>query len=152
LHFHGFVEGDDISKGTVDVVVTDGYTGNIALKTAEGTVCLIVDFLRKALHSSLMSRIGYLFAQGAFRILIKKLNPKTSNGAVFLGLNGIVVKSHGSADAEGFAFAIDVAVDIAAADLIKKIVADLALLDSLKLSSATQSSILISKNSEIALS
>lgn len=152
LQFHGFVEGDDISKGTVDVVVTDGYTGNIALKTAEGTARLIVEFLGNALRSSLMSRIGYLFAQGAFKALARKLDPKTSNGAVFLGLNGIVVKSHGGTDAEGFAYAIDVAVDVAAADLVQKIVADLALLDGFKPSGAAQASNSIPENSEAVLS
>lgn len=151
LHFHGFVEGDDISKGTVDVVVTDGYTGNIALKTAEGTARLIVEFLGSALRSSLMSRIGYLFAQGAFRALAKKLDPRASNGAVFLGLNGIVVKSHGGTDAEGFAYAIDVAVDVAAADLLQKVVADLALLDGFK-PVAAQISKSINKESEAAVS
>jgi glycerol-3-phosphate acyltransferase PlsX len=131
MNFHGFVEGDDISKGTVDVVVTDGYTGNIALKTAEGTVRLIVEFLRSAMRSSILSKIGYVFAQSAFRALATKLDPRTSNGAVFLGLNGIVVKSHGDTDAMGYAYAIDVAVDVAAADLLNKIVSDLAGLDGL---------------------
>lgn len=125
IRFHGFIEGDDISKGTVDVVVTDGYTGNIALKTAEGTVHLIVDYLRNAMKSSLMSRIGYVLARGAFQTLSKKLDPRASNGALFLGLNGLVVKSHGGTDAVGFASAIDVAVDVASADLVSKIVADL---------------------------
>ena len=126
--FHGFVEGDDIAKGTVDVVVTDGYTGNIALKTAEGTARLIMDYLRAAIAGSLMARIGYVFAQGAFRALAKKLDPRASNGAVFLGLNGLVVKSHGGTDATGFASAVDVAVDVASADLVSKIIADLNLI------------------------
>lgn len=132
LAFHGFVEGDDIGKGTTDVVVTDGYTGNIALKTAEGTVRMIVGFLRNAMNSSLLSRLGYLLAMGAFKALSKKLDPAASNGAVFLGLNGLVVKSHGGIDAKGFAYAIDVAVDVAAADLVQKIMADLGALDGLK--------------------
>ena len=152
MQFHGFVEGDDISKGTVDVVVTDGYTGNIALKTAEGTVRLVVEFLRSALRSSLMSRLGYLFAQGAFKALSKKLDPRASNGAVFLGLNGLVVKSHGGTDAEGFAYAIDVAVDVAAADLLQKIVADLARLDGFKPSVAAPTSKTTPEESEAALS
>ena len=152
MQFHGFVEGDDISKGTVDVVVTDGYTGNIALKTAEGTVRLVVEFLRSALRSSLMSRLGYLFAQGAFKALSKKLDPRASNGAVFLGLNGLVVKSHGGTDAEGFAYAIDVAVDVAAADLLQKIVADLARLDGFKPSVAAPTSKPTPEESEAALS
>lgn len=152
LKFHGFVEGDDISKGTTDVVVTDGYTGNIALKTAEGTVRLIVEFLRAALNSSLMSRLGYVLAQGAFKALSKKLDPRTSNGAVFLGLNGLVVKSHGGTDAEGFAYAIDVAVDVAAADLVQKIQADLGALDGLKSSINADASQSTTDESEAALS
>jgi glycerol-3-phosphate acyltransferase PlsX len=124
IRFQGFIEGDDISKGTVDVVVTDGYTGNIALKTAEGTARLIVTFLRGAMQSSLMSKIGYLFARGAFKALATKIDPRASNGAVFLGLNGLVVKSHGGTDAIGFAAAIDVAADVASADLVAKISAD----------------------------
>ncbi|MEP2829160.1 phosphate acyltransferase PlsX [Parvibaculum sp.] len=124
IRFHGFIEGDDISKGTVDVVVTDGYTGNIALKTAEGTARLMVTFLRGAMQSSLMSKIGYLFARGAFKALATKIDPRASNGAVFLGLNGLVVKSHGGTDAIGFAAAIDVAADVASADLVAKISAD----------------------------
>ena len=152
LKFHGFVEGDDISKGTTDVVVTDGYTGNIALKTAEGTVRMIVEFLRGALKSSLMSRIGYLFAQGAFKALSRKLDPRTSNGALFLGLNGLVVKSHGGTDAEGFAYAIDVAVDVAAADLVHKIMADLGSLDGLKPVSNRDTAPATPDESEAALS
>lgn len=123
--FHGFVEGDDIAKGTVDVVVTDGYTGNIALKTAEGTARLVVDYLRQAMATSLLSRIGYVFARSAFKVLSSKLDPRASNGALFLGLNGLVVKSHGGTDDVGFASAIDVAVEVASADLVAKIEADL---------------------------
>ncbi|MBA4208202.1 MAG: phosphate acyltransferase PlsX [Parvibaculum sp.] len=125
MRFHGFVEGDDISKGTVDVVVTDGYTGNIALKTAEGTARLIVSYLREAMASSWTSKLGYLLARGAFKTLQSKLDPRASNGAVFLGLNGLVVKSHGGADDVGFASAIDVAVEVASADLVARIMADL---------------------------
>jgi glycerol-3-phosphate acyltransferase PlsX len=124
MRFHGFVEGDDIAKGTVDVVVTDGYTGNIALKTAEGTARLIVGYLREAMASSLLSKIGYVLARGAFKTLQTKLDPRASNGAVFLGLNGLVVKSHGGTDDVGFASAIDVAVEVASADLVAKIATD----------------------------
>ena len=152
IDFRGFVEGDDIAKGTTDVVVTDGYTGNIALKTAEGTVRLIVDFLRSALKSSIFSRLGYLLAKGAFNALSKKLDPRSSNGAVFLGLNGLVVKSHGGTDAEGFAYAIDVAVDVAAADLVQKIMMDLGALDSLKLSDDKSGEQSTTDESEAALS
>lgn len=125
FEFAGFVEGDDISKGTVDVVVTDGFTGNIALKTAEGTARLIGDYLSNAMRRSLASRIGYLLARGAFNVLRQRMDPSRVNGGVFLGLNGVVVKSHGSATAEGIASALDIAIDMARNDIIKKIAADL---------------------------
>jgi len=112
LHFHGFVEGTDITAGTVDVIVTDGFTGNVALKTAEGTVELMTEFTRAAFRYSLLARIGYLFSKGALAKLRERLDPRAYNGAVFLGLDGIAVKSHGSADAVGFANAIGVAVDM----------------------------------------
>ena len=124
IEFHGFVEGDDISEGTVDVVVTDGFTGNVALKTAEGTARLVIHFLRSALTRSLLGRIGALFATGALRTLRRKLDPRAANGGIFLGLNGVVVKSHGGTDALGFASALDMAVDMARADIISKIIAD----------------------------
>ncbi len=108
LKYHGFVEGDDIGAGTVDVVVTEGFTGNIALKTAEGTARQIGQYLRTELRSSLMSRIGYLFAHKAFGALRQKMDPRRSNGAVFLGLDGIVVKSHGGTDGLGFSGAIEI--------------------------------------------
>ena len=91
MAFQGFVEGDDIAKGTVDVVVTDGFTGNIALKTAEGTARLVGSYLRQALKRSLLSRLGAVIASGALHTLRRKLDPRTQNGGVFLGLNGIVV-------------------------------------------------------------
>jgi glycerol-3-phosphate acyltransferase PlsX len=119
--FHGFVEGDDITAGTVDVVVTDGFTGNIALKTAEGTTKLYSAFLRGAFHSSLMARFGYLFARHALNKVRKRIDPRRYNGAMFLGLNGVVVKSHGGTDALGFANAVGVAVDMAANDFGTKI-------------------------------
>lgn len=124
IEFHGFVEGDDIALGTVDVVVTDGFSGNIALKTAEGTAKLVVGFLRAALTRSLFGRIGGLFAAGALKALKRKLDPRASNGGIFLGLNGIVVKSHGGTDALGFASALDMAIDMADAGVIQRIVAD----------------------------
>jgi glycerol-3-phosphate acyltransferase PlsX len=111
--FHGFVEGDDITAGTVDVVVTDGFTGNVALKTAEGTVALFNAFLRGAFRSSLLARIGYLFARQAMAKVRKRTDPRRYNGAILLGLNGIVVKSHGGTDAVGFANAVGVGVDMA---------------------------------------
>ncbi|HEV2560707.1 MAG TPA: phosphate acyltransferase PlsX [Rhizomicrobium sp.] len=124
IEFCGFVEGDDIAEGAVDVIVTDGFTGNIALKTAEGTAKLVVHFLRSAMRRSLFGRIGALFASGALNILRRKLDPRASNGGIFLGLNGVVVKSHGGTDALGFASALDMAIDMAKAEVIPKIVAD----------------------------
>ena len=124
MDFHGFVEGDDIAKGTVDVVVTDGFTGNIALKTAEGTARLVSAYLRQALKRSLFSKLGAVIASGALHTLRRKLDPRTQNGGVFLGLNGIVVKSHGGADAVGFASAVDTAIDMARADINARIASD----------------------------
>jgi glycerol-3-phosphate acyltransferase PlsX len=124
MDFHGFVEGDDIAKGTVDVVVTDGFTGNIALKTAEGTARLVGAYLRSALKRSFMSKLGAVIASGALQTLRRKLDPRAQNGGVFLGLNGIVVKSHGGADAVGFASAIDMAIDMARADVNARITTD----------------------------
>src|SRR5690606_29457846 len=112
LEYHGFVEGDDIGKGTTDVVVTEGFAGNIALKTAEGTAKQINGYLRAAMQRTLRARIGYLFARNAFEVLREKVDPKKVNGGVFLGLNGVVVKSHGGADAESFSSAIDTGYDV----------------------------------------
>ena len=114
LNFHGFVEGDDIAAGTTDVIVSDGFTGNIALKTTEGTARLIKEFLGDAFRSSLSSRLGYVFARRGLRKMRDRIDPRRYNGAMFLGLNGIAVKSHGGTDAFGFANAIGVAVDMAA--------------------------------------
>ena len=111
-HFHGFVEGNDIPAGTVDVVVTDGFTGNVALKTAEGTAKLSAEWLRRTFRSSPFARIGYLLAYNAFNKLRKRTDPRQYNGAMFLGLRGICVKSHGGTDARGFANAIGVAIDL----------------------------------------
>jgi glycerol-3-phosphate acyltransferase PlsX len=112
--FHGFVEGNDITEGTTDVVVTDGFTGNIALKTAEGTARLYSEFLRGAFKSSLTAKLGYVFARHALAKVRERTDPRRYNGAMFLGLNGIVVKSHGGTDAIGFANAIGVAADMVA--------------------------------------
>ncbi len=112
VKFHGFIEGNDIAAGTVDVIVTDGFTGNVALKTAEGTARLFSDFLRAAFKHSLLARIGYLFAADALKKMRERMDPRRYNGAMLLGLNGIAVKSHGGADALGFANAIGVAVDM----------------------------------------
>lgn len=112
IRFHGFVEGDDIAKGTVDVIVTDGFTGNVALKTAEGMSHLFGHFLREALTSSFFGKLGALIAKPALLNFKKKFDPRLYNGAMFVGLNGICVKSHGGTDGTGFANAIGVAVDL----------------------------------------
>jgi glycerol-3-phosphate acyltransferase PlsX len=124
--FHGFVEGDDIAKGTVDVVVSDGFTGNIALKTLEGTAKLYANFLRETFRSSLMARLGYLLARPALNTLRVRTDPRRYNGAIFLGLNGVAVKSHGGTDALGFANAIGVAVDMLLHRSLEKIREDFA--------------------------
>ncbi len=121
LRFHGFIEGDDIAAGTVDVVVTDGFTGNIAVKTAEGTARLFSEFLRAAFKHSLTTRIGFLFAAASLKKLRERLDPRGYNGAVFLGLQGIAVKSHGGSDALAFANAIGVAVDMKVNGFLEKI-------------------------------
>ncbi len=125
VDYHGFVEGDDIAKGTVDVVVTDGFTGNVALKTAEGLARFFRAEMRRALTSTVASRVGAFIAQGALREMGRRLDPSTVNGGPFLGLNGIVVKSHGGADAGGFANAVTMAIDLARADFTSAIERDL---------------------------
>jgi len=125
LEYSGFVEGDDLGKGTVDVVVVEGFSGNIALKAAEGTARQIGTYLRAAMSRTLLARIGYLFAKSAFDMLREKLDPSKVNGGVFLGLNGIVIKSHGGANAEGIAAAIEVGYDMAKNGLTQKIENDL---------------------------
>ncbi|MEK9708476.1 MAG: phosphate acyltransferase, partial [Alphaproteobacteria bacterium] len=110
--FVGFVEGDDIPSGAVDVVVTDGFTGNVALKTAEGTAKLINAFVRETFRNSFWAKIGYIFAKRSFDKLRSRSDPRRYNGAMFLGLNGVCVKSHGGTDAIGFATAIGVAIDM----------------------------------------
>jgi len=121
LDYAGFVEGDDLGKGTVDVVVTEGFAGNIALKTAEGTAKQIGGYLRSAMNRTWRARLGYLLARDAFDRLREKMDPRKVNGGVFLGLNGIVIKSHGGTDAEGFASAVELAYDMARNDLMHKI-------------------------------
>ena len=112
LDFHGFIEGHDIAAGTVDVVVTDGFTGNVALKTGEGALKLMRDLLRQVFTSSIPARAGYLLARPALERLREWMDPRRYNGAILLGLNGVVVKSHGGTDATGFAHAVDVAMDM----------------------------------------
>jgi glycerol-3-phosphate acyltransferase PlsX len=121
LAFIGFVEGDGIGKGAADVIVTEGFTGNIALKAAEGTARQMGEYLRSAMSRTWRSRIGYLFARDAFQALRDKMDPRKLNGGVFLGLTGIVIKSHGGTDAEGFASAVDVGYDMVRYDLLTKI-------------------------------
>jgi len=125
LEYSGFVEGNDIGKGTVDVVVTEGFSGNIALKAAEGTARQMAELLRAAMSRTWMARIGYVFAKSAFDRLREKMDPRKVNGGVFLGLNGVVIKSHGGADAEGFAAALEVGYDMVRNELLQKISADL---------------------------
>ena len=121
LDYIGFVEADGIGKGAADVIVTEGFSGNVALKSAEGTARQVVEVLRNAIRGSLLARIGYLLARGAFQTLRNKMDPRKSNGSVLLGLNGIVVKSHGGADGEGFAYAVGVGYEMARYDLLTKI-------------------------------
>jgi glycerol-3-phosphate acyltransferase PlsX len=126
IEYRGFVEGDDVGHGAADVVVTEGFTGNIALKTAEGTAKQIGQYLRAAMGRSLLARIGAFLAQGAFRALKEKMDPRHLNGGFFLGLNGIVVKSHGGTDATGFASAVDTAYDMASSGVVKRLADDVA--------------------------
>jgi glycerol-3-phosphate acyltransferase PlsX len=119
--YRGFVEGDDITKGTVDVVVTDGFTGNVAIKTAEGVGRFVRAEMRRAFTSSLLARAGALLASSALRRLGERFDPSGINAAPFLGLNGIVVKTHGGADARGFATAIRLAANLARSDFVAQI-------------------------------
>ena len=121
MNYVGFVEGDGIGKGVVDVVVTEGFAGNIALKTAEGTARQISGYLRDAMRQSWRAKLGYLLARDAFGSLREKLDPRKVNGGVFLGLNGIVIKSHGGADPEGIAAAIDLGYGVVRHELMGKI-------------------------------
>ena len=121
IDYSGFVEGDDIGKGTVDVVVTEGFAGNIALKAAEGTARQLSQILKQEMSRTFATKLGYLLARNAFRALADKMDPRKSNGGVFLGLNGIVIKSHGGTDAEGFAYAVNLGYDMVRHDLLAKI-------------------------------
>jgi glycerol-3-phosphate acyltransferase PlsX len=123
---YGFVEGNDITAGTVDVVVTDGFSGNIALKSIEGTAHLISHFLRQSFGASWVAKIGYLLSRGAFKRLKARVDPRRYNGAMFLGLQGVCVKSHGGTDAEGFANAIGVAYDLVARGFNQRIAQEVA--------------------------
>jgi glycerol-3-phosphate acyltransferase PlsX len=125
LEYRGFVEGNDIGKGAVDVVVTEGFVGNIALKTAEGTVRQAAKILRDAMSDSILSRLGYLLSSGAFRRFRQKIDPRRVNGGMLLGLNGVVIKSHGGTDAEGFSSALRIGYEMVQGGLLEKISADL---------------------------
>ncbi|WP_417449019.1 phosphate acyltransferase PlsX [Kordiimonas sp.] len=125
LDFTGYVEGNDIGAGAVDVVVTDGFTGNVALKMAEGTARLMQELLGRAFRSSMSTKLGYLLSRHGLRSLRDHLDPNNHNGGVFLGLNGLVMKSHGGANAHGFASAVTSAIDMAQNDLIRLISEDL---------------------------
>src|SRR5688572_25933416 len=126
MRFDGFIEGDKISRGGADVVVTDGFSGNIALKSVEGTARFVTDLLRRAFTSSIRSKVGFLISRPATELLRHHLDPNNHNGAVFLGLNGVVVKSHGSATELGVANAVAVAARLLEERLTERIAADLA--------------------------
>ena len=126
--YRGYVEGDQIGQGVVDVVVCEGFTGNIALKTAEGTSKQIATYLREAMASSVLTKAGALLASDAFKILKHRSDPRRFNGGTFLGLNGISIKSHGGTDAFGFASAIEVGYGMASSGIIEKLKLDLAAL------------------------
>jgi glycerol-3-phosphate acyltransferase PlsX len=125
LEFKGFIEGNKLSRGDVDVIVCDGFSGNIALKTIEGTARFVADLLKRAFSSSTRSKIGFLISRPATELLRHHLDPNNHNGAVFLGLNGIVVKSHGSATEAGVSTAIGFAAKMLRDDLMRRIAEDL---------------------------
>jgi glycerol-3-phosphate acyltransferase PlsX len=125
IDYRGFVEGDQIGQGVVDVVVVEGFAGNIALKTAEGTARQVATYLRSAMERSWASRLGALLARSSFDILKEKMDPRRSNGGPFLGLNGIAIKSHGGTDALGFASAVNVGYEMAESELVARLAADL---------------------------
>lgn len=125
INFHGFVEGDDIMEGTVDVVVTDGFTGNVALKTMEGVAKVISNFLKQSYRRGVISRLGAILSLGALRRLRQRFDPRVHNGAIFIGLGGIAIKSHGGADAVAFANAIGVAAQMISHEFNQQIECDL---------------------------
>ncbi|MEM9938739.1 MAG: phosphate acyltransferase PlsX [Pseudomonadota bacterium] len=125
LDFRGYVEGNDIAMGVVDVVVTDGFTGNVALKTAEGTARLVASYVKDALTANALSKAGAVLASSGLKQLRQKMDPSNVNGGVLLGLNGVVVKSHGGTDAEGYATALGLAADLAASSFRDEIASGL---------------------------
>lgn len=136
LDFQGFVEADKISTGEVDVIVTDGFSGNVALKALEGAARFVTDLLKRSFLSSLRSKIGFLISRPATELLREHLDPNNHNGAVFLGLNGVVVKSHGSADEKGVANAVEVAARLVEDSILGRISEDLDKVSSLAPSEA----------------
>ena len=135
--FHGFVEGNDICTGTTDVIVTDGFTGNVALKTGEGALKLVFTLLKQMFASNLASRLAYLLVRPGLERLREWVDPRRYNGAIMLGLNGVVVKSHGGTDAEQFAYAMDVAIDMVTHGFNDRIREGLALIAKLPLATLT---------------
>jgi|TARA_B110000971_G_scaffold67384_1_gene69143 glycerol-3-phosphate acyltransferase PlsX len=121
FQFDGFIEGNKITNGDSNVIVTDGFTGNVALKTAEGTVKFITDSLKESLRETLLAKFSILFSFFALKKFKEKLDPRKFNGAIFLGLKGPVVKSHGATDAIGFYHSIDLCYRIIKGDLMNKI-------------------------------
>ncbi|MEM8616824.1 MAG: phosphate acyltransferase PlsX [Pseudomonadota bacterium] len=125
LDFRGYVEGNDISMGVVDVVVTDGFTGNVALKTAEGTARLVASYVKEALTAGVTAKMGAALAAPGLKRLKAKMDPANVNGGVLLGLNGVVVKSHGGTNAEGYATALSLAADLAGSRYMEEVAAGL---------------------------
>ena len=125
FEYHGYVEGDDLGQGIVDVIVTEGFTGNIALKTAEGTAKQVGTYLKDAMTRTLFTKIGAMIASTGFEALKRKMDPRGLNGGVFLGLNGLVIKSHGGTDAKGFASAIDLGYDMASNNMVARLSSDI---------------------------
>ena len=128
MSFEGFIEGDKMARGLTDVVVCDGFSGNISLKTMEGTARFVTDLLRRAFTSSIRSKFGFLISRPATELMRHHLDPDNHNGAVFLGLNGVVVKSHGGASPKGVANAVGVAAKLVDANITQRITEDLALI------------------------
>lgn len=131
INFTGYIEGDEITEGKADVIVTDGFTGNVALKTAEGVAKICGDYMKQALRSSPLAMLGGLLAYRSIKKVFKKMDPRLHNGAMFLGLNGISVKSHGGTDYIGFANAIEIAAELALRDINKKIIEELSFYEDL---------------------
>lgn len=121
INFYGFVEGDDLFKGTTDVIITDGFTGNAALKSAEGFARFMTDLLKEAFKENWLTKLGYLLLRGPMEAVKQRLNPKVHNGAILIGLGGIAIKSHGGADGESFSYAINVARNMVSHNLNKQI-------------------------------